>query len=140
MRIISRRQCKTHQGSSYVGCEETNSCFLPSTVTIDVGGTVTWENPDNVPHTVTSGTSSNGPDGYFNSSLIMVGQSYSNTFDSAGTYTYFCMIHPWMAGTVLLLKIRSDGGSDMTPLRLNHRSISLSPGTGSSNMGLLSIV
>ena len=87
-------------GSSYVGCEETNSCFLPSTVTIDVGGTVTWENPDNVPHTVTSGTSSNGPDGYFDSSLIMVGQSYSNTFDSAGTYTYFCMIHPWMAGTV----------------------------------------
>ena len=87
-------------GSSYVGCEETNSCFLPSTVTIDVGGTVTWENPDNVPHTVTSGTSSNGPDGYFDSNLIMVGQSYSNTFDSAGTYTYFCMIHPWMAGTV----------------------------------------
>ena len=31
-------------GSSYVGCEETNSCFLPSTVTIDVGGTVTWKN------------------------------------------------------------------------------------------------
>ncbi|SVD39217.1 uncharacterized protein METZ01_LOCUS392071, partial [marine metagenome] len=87
-------------GSSYVGCEETNSCFLPSTVIIDVGGTVTWENPDNVPHTVTSGTSSNGPDGYFDSNLIMVGQSYSNTFDSAGTYTYFCMIHPWMAGTV----------------------------------------
>ena len=99
-------------GSSYVGCEETNSCFLPSTVTIDVGGTVTWENPDNVPHTVTSGTSSNGPDGYFDSNLIMVGQSYSNTFDSAGTYTYFCMIHPWMAGTVTV----TAGGSGTASL------------------------
>ena len=99
-------------GSSYVGCEETNSCFLPSTVIIDVGGTVTWENPDNVPHTVTSGTSSNGPDGYFDSNLIMVGDTYTNTFDSAGTYTYFCMIHPWMAGTVTV----TAGGSGTTSL------------------------
>ena len=41
-------------GSSFVGCEETNSCFLPSTVIIDLGGTVTWENPDTVAHTTTS--------------------------------------------------------------------------------------
>ena len=119
-------------GSSYVGCEETNSCFLPSTVIIDVGGTVTWENPDNVPHTVTSGTSSNGPDGYFDSNLIMVGQSYSNTFDSAGTYTYFCMIHPWMAGTVAVTAGGSGTaslsgtilGSDGTPLDVDeHKSL-----------------
>ena len=41
-------------GSSFEGCEP--NCFLPSTVTIDLGGTVTWENPDDFPHTVTSGT------------------------------------------------------------------------------------
>ena len=86
-------------GSSFEGCEP---CFLPSTVTIDLGGTVTWENPDDFPHTVTSGTSADGPDGVFDSSLMMVGKSYSNTFDESGTYDYFCMIHPWMTGTVIV--------------------------------------
>ena len=87
-------------GSSFEGCEPT--CFLPSTVIIDLGGTVTWENPDNVPHTMTSGTSADGPSGHFDSSLIMAGGSFSNTFDESGTYDYFCMIHPWMTGTVIV--------------------------------------
>ena len=145
-------------GSSYVGCEETNSCFLPSTVIIDVGGTVTWENPDNVPHTVTSGTSSNGPDGYFDSNLIMVGQSYSNTFDSAGTYTYFCMIHPWMAGTVAVTAGGSGTaslsgtvlGSDGTPLdvsgdknmniRISANDISIQQEVGTDGSYSISLV
>jgi len=87
-------------GSSFVGCEP--NCFLPSIVAIDLGGTVTWENPDDVPHTITSGTSASGPSGHFDSSLVMVGENFSHTFDEAGTYDYFCMVHPWMEGQVVV--------------------------------------
>ena len=91
-------------GSSTPGCENTNSCFIPNPVTIAMGGTVTWENVDNAAHTVTSGTPG-GDDvaALFDSSLIMAGgASFSHTFDDAGTYDYFCMVHPWMAGSVVV--------------------------------------
>ena len=58
-------------GSSTPGCEETDSCFIPSTVVITVGGTVTWENTDTAAHTSSSGTAADGPDGVFDSSLIL---------------------------------------------------------------------
>ena len=90
-------------GSSTPGCEETaDGCFIPNTVTIDVGGEVTWENNDTAAHTTTSGSAIDGPDGVFDSSLIMAGSSFSHTFDSAGTYDYFCMVHPWMEGVVIV--------------------------------------
>ena len=90
-------------GSSTPGCEDTNECFIPSTATIGVGETVTWENTDNAAHTVTSGSPADGPDGVFDSSLIMAGgASFSHTFDAAGTYDYFCMVHPWMSGVVIV--------------------------------------
>jgi len=87
-------------GSSTPGCEP--DCFIPSTVVITVGGTVTWENTDTAAHTSSSGTPTDGPDGVFDSSLIMAGGSYSHTFDTAGTFDYFCMVHPWMQGTVIV--------------------------------------
>jgi len=89
-------------GSSTPGCEP--NCFIPSTVTIEVGETVTWDNTDGTAaHTATSG----GPGGddqgaVWDSSLIMAGMSFSFTFDTAGTYDYFCMVHPWMAGSVVV--------------------------------------
>ena len=43
-------------GSSVPGCEETNECWIPNEVTVDVGGEVTWSNDDTAAHTVTSGT------------------------------------------------------------------------------------
>jgi len=89
-------------GSATPGCEETDTCFIPSTATIEEGGTVTWENTDNAAHTASSGTPDGGPDGVFDSSLMMVNGSFSFTFDSAGTYPYFCMVHPWMQGTVIV--------------------------------------
>ena len=58
-------------GSATPGCEQTNTCFIPSTVTISVGETVTWENTDNAAHTATSGSPQDGPSGYFDSNLIM---------------------------------------------------------------------
>jgi len=99
-------------GSSTPGCEETDSCFIPSTVVITVGGTVTWDNTDNAAHTSSSGTAADGPDGVFDSSLIMAGGSYSHTFDTAGTFDYFCMVHPWMEGTVIV-EAEAEHGEEM---------------------------
>lgn len=87
-------------GSGVLGCEETNECFIPAEVTVSVGTTVTWSNDDTVAHTVTSGTPSGGSDGVFDSSIFMVGTTFEHTFDQAGTYDYFCMVHPWMKGKV----------------------------------------
>ena len=90
-------------GSSVPGCEDTaDGCFIPSPVTITVGGIVTWENNDTAAHTATGGSATEGPSGVFDSSLIMAGSSFSHSFDSVGTYDYFCMVHPWMAGTVIV--------------------------------------
>jgi len=90
-------------GSSVPGCEETaDGCFIPSMVTIDIGGEVIWENNDTAAHTITSGTAVEGPSGVFDSSLVMAGSSFSHTFEDAGTFDYFCMVHPWMAGAVMV--------------------------------------
>ena len=87
-------------GSGVPGCEQTNECFIPADVTVSVGTTVTWSNDDTVAHTVTSGTPSGGPDGVFDSGLFIAGAKFDHTFDEAGTYDYFCMVHPWMKGKV----------------------------------------
>jgi len=94
-------------GSSTPGCEETDSCFVPSTATVDVGAIVTWDNTDNAAHTATAGSATDGPDGVFDSSLMMVNGSFSHTFDEAGTFPYVFMVHPWMKGIVIV----GDGGS-----------------------------
>jgi len=87
-------------GSSVPGCDETNECFIPAQVSVSVGETVTWSNDDTAAHTVTSGLPVEGPDGNFDSSLFMAGTTFDHTFDEAGEYDYFCMVHPWMIGKV----------------------------------------
>jgi predicted secreted protein with PEFG-CTERM motif len=89
-------------GSSTPGCEDTNSCFIPNPVTVDLGTIVTWSNTDTAAHTASSGTATDGPSGVFDSSLIMAGGSYSYTADTEGTFDYFCMVHPWMTGTLIV--------------------------------------
>jgi plastocyanin len=86
-------------GSSSPGCEP--NCFIPNNVTVAVGGTVSFVNSDTAPHTSTSGSPSDGPSGVWDSSLVMPGATYDTTISSAGTYDYFCMVHPWMTGTVI---------------------------------------
>jgi len=86
-----------------LSCAESGSCFLPSEVTVGVGETVTWSNDGSVIHTITSGNPEDGPDDVFDSSIIMSGDTFSHTFTEAGQYDYFCMIHPWMQGTVLVV-------------------------------------
>ena len=91
---------ETAMGSGAPGCETSNACYLPQDITINAGDTVTWDNVDNAAHTITGGSPANGPSGVFDSSLLMAQGVFSHTFDDAGYYDYFCMVHPWMIGSV----------------------------------------
>jgi plastocyanin len=68
--------------------------YGPDPVTVQVGGKVTWQNEDTAPHTATA------DDGSFDTGTIEQGKIKSETFKQAGTFTYFCEIHPTMHGTV----------------------------------------
>ena len=87
-------------GTAVPGCEETSSCYLPAEITINVGDTIEWVNVDTAAHTVSSGSPSEGPTFDFDSSLIRADASFEFTFEEAGTYDYYCMVHPWMLGSV----------------------------------------
>jgi len=90
------------EGSGTPGCENTDECYLPYSITISPGDTVEWNNVDSAAHTVTSGNISDGYDGIFDSSLFMSGLTFEFTFNEAGTFDYFCMVHPWMTGKVIV--------------------------------------
>ena len=75
--------------------------FSFGAVTAGIGEEVTWANSDSVPHTVTSG-SRGRPDGAFDSGTFQPGQSFSTSFDEAGTYTVTCTLHPQMTGVVVV--------------------------------------
>ena len=90
-------------GSSVPGCEETNECYDPHTVTVSVGGKVVWTNDDASAHTVTSGVlADGGPDGTFDSGLLAPETEFSHVFELAGKYPYFDMVCPWMQGVVMV--------------------------------------
>jgi plastocyanin len=74
-----------------------NFNFSPKTFTVPVGATVTWTNHDNVPHVVTSANNQ-----FQKSPVLKAGQSFSNIFATAGTYSYFCSIHPRMTGKIIV--------------------------------------
>ena len=83
------------------GCEETNSCYLPSIITINQGQQVTWSNEDVAFHTVTSGLYDE-PSDLFDSGHLDPEQKFIVSFDEPGTFDYFCTLHPWMAGKVIV--------------------------------------
>ena len=66
------------------------------------GDIVVWKNADTAAHTVTSGTASDGPDDIFDSGLFGPGKSFSYEFTEIGDYPYFCLLHPWMEGSVIV--------------------------------------
>ena len=87
---------------SIEGIQGDNS-YHPNPIEIKTGDSVTWTNDDNEAHTVTSGSDegpSIGED--FDSGMIGSDDSYTNTFDKAGKYDYFCTIHPTMVGQVVV--------------------------------------
>jgi plastocyanin len=73
----------------------TDFAFSPASITVKKGDTVTWTNNDSVEHTVTR-EGSTGPD----SALFDEGETFSYTFNTVGTFKYFCKPHPSMQGTV----------------------------------------
>lgn len=85
--------------------------FDPATLTVSEGDTVTWINPETVPHIVTSGTASGTtphPDGKFDSGNMEKGDEFTLIFSSSkglgvGTYPYYCLYHlPEMKGTIIV--------------------------------------
>ena len=110
-------------GSSTPGCEP--DCFIPATVTIGVGGMVTFANNDSAAHTSTAGTPADGPSGVWDSSMIMMGGSYTTPALSEGTYPYFCMVHAWMQGTVIVGGSASEPADTVPPTVLVPDDITL---------------
>jgi len=113
------------EGSSTPGCEP--DCFIPATVTIGVGGMVTFANNDAAAHTSTAGSPADGPSGAWDSSLVMSGQSYTTGALDAGEYPYFCMVHPWMVGMVIVEEESHDdhGDAEMEMQTLTAADISI---------------
>jgi plastocyanin len=73
-----------------------NFSFGPQIVTVPVGATVTWTNHDDIPHTVVS------TEGVFKSKVRDTDEKFSYTFAKAGTYPYYCTIHPKMTGQIVV--------------------------------------
>jgi plastocyanin len=75
-----------------------NFSFGPATLTVPVGIMVMWTNRDDIPHTVVS---TDDPK-TFKSKVLDTDEKFSYTFSKAGTYAYFCSIHPKMTGKVIV--------------------------------------
>ena len=104
-------------GSGAPGCEETpEGCFIPSTATVDVGGVVIFSNTDSAAHTFTSGeaTDADSVGAIFDSSLAMAGTSFEWSPTEAGEVPYFCIVHPWMAGLIIVQEAGVDDDEAMS--------------------------
>jgi len=73
-----------------------NFTFGPETLTVPANSTVTWVNKDDVPHVIASN------DGIFKSKALDTDDKYSYTFTKAGTYAYYCSVHPKMVGKIVV--------------------------------------
>src|SRR5829696_5898129 len=82
--------------------------FAPSSVTVNVGDTVTWTNDGPTPHSATSSS------GVFDTGIMDAGQSGSHTFTEAGTFAYICTPHPNMHGTIVVQAAAAGDDTDST--------------------------
>ncbi len=71
-------------------------------VEIVIGDTIVWSNADTAFHTVTSGSEADGLDGLFDSKEFAPGKSFTYKFSEIGHYPYYCTLHPWMQGTIIV--------------------------------------
>jgi plastocyanin len=84
-------------GSGGPGITIANLAFVPSNLSVRTGTTVTWTNTDNLSHTISA------DDGHtFDSSAFTQGMTFQLTAGPPGTYGYFCRIHPFMRGTLVV--------------------------------------
>ncbi len=94
------QQSPTQQGTPVTGITHLtiqNFAYQPANIQVRVGTAVTWANQDNVPHSVTF------KNGMKDSGLLSQGQSFSYTFNTPGTYQYYCSVHPYMVATVTVI-------------------------------------
>ena len=97
-------------GAGVPGCETNNMCYTPTHLTVHTGTTVTWINSDgSIPHTVTAGwvdSESIGLDypggNGFDSDFMSGGAEFEHTFEAPGEYDYYCQLHPWMIGSIIV--------------------------------------
>ena len=112
--------------------------FSPSSVTIHTGDAITWRNTGQAPHNATAN------DGSFKTPDLNNGQSASHTFNSAGTFSYICTIHPNMKGTIRVLSASgsggggggSGGGASSSSSGTSESSAVASPGAAGSSTNL----
>lgn len=83
------------------GCEKIDSCYIPSKIVIKQGNSVTWVNEDVAFHSVTSGYYDE-PSEIFDSGYLDPEESFTFVFENIGIYDYFCTLHPWMKGQVIV--------------------------------------
>jgi nitrite reductase (NO-forming) len=89
--IIDTTLCDIEKGSAV---KSSNKSFYPQITQIKSGDTVSWTNKDISVHTVTSNNE------LFDSGMMMPGDSFEQKFEKPGLYEYYCMLHPWMTGTI----------------------------------------
>lgn len=92
-----RTRPATARAARDAGASIVDFAFAPRTITVHVGVTVTWTNTGKQPHSATADNHS------FDTGVLRTGQSGSHTFATAGTFTYFCIVHPFMHGTIVVL-------------------------------------
>lgn len=95
--VVASRGSQARPAASEFQVKIDNFSFGPSELTVPVGSTVTWINQDDIPHTV-RGTDRKT----IKSPVLDTDQKFSFTFSQAGTYEYFCSIHPKMTGRVVV--------------------------------------
>jgi len=123
----------TAPGSNTPGCETSaDGCFIPKEATVDVGGKVIFSNTDTAAHTFTAGTATDGPSGAFDSGLVVAGSSYEWTPTTAGDVPFFCMVHPWMAG---LIVVQEAGAEDHTTTSSSDEGLMVDIATGNAGKG-----
>ncbi|MGY5152511.1 MAG: cupredoxin domain-containing protein [Candidatus Nitrosopumilus sp. bin_6a] len=90
------------KGTSIPACEVKSLCYIPDPISVNVGDVVEWTNRDSTPHTVSSGSQKNGADGIIYSGLMHPKEVFAFSFDKSGIFPYFCTIHPWMEGLIVV--------------------------------------
>ncbi len=82
-----------------------NFTFSPARITVQAGTTVTWDNGDDIPHTVTSSSK------LFKSKVLDTADKFSFTFTTPGVFEYFCSLHPHMTGTIVVEAATTGSGA-----------------------------
>jgi|CXWL01.1.fsa_nt_gi plastocyanin len=112
--------------------------FVPKTVNLTTLDSVLWTNDDSAAHTVTSGLADKGGDGMFDSNILSAGKSFSFKFEKPGIVDYFCMVHPWMTGQVIIKGgIVSAKGTLLSPLEQIKSGVALIDVQCRSNFSLV---